>query len=220
MTKSNLLSGTAGCGAAAIFGIGLMLAPVAPVQAAVCPTIVDHTGSGGTTTDCNDLLTLNANGTVTVSNPSGKPNYDGSDDNLVGILNNTNQTFTSFRITGPAVNLYGGIFGGMDGDGICETARFSGAACSPPGTTTGPGAGPGPLNYAPTGISFDALTTNSGIVTIAGGLAPGASAYFSLEEPATASITITPVPEPSTLWMVGVGLAGLGFGLRRRRRTS
>ena len=138
-------------------------------QAGTCPTIIDTAGFGAT--DCNVLLTLNSTAgggfSVTATTPQTTP-YDGSDDNYIGILNKTGHSLSgTFDITGPTTTHYGGIFGGMDGDGICDTARFStpgGFGCT--GTVIGIGAG---QNYAPVGVILDGLTSNSGTVTFVGG---------------------------------------------------
>ena len=39
-------------------------------QAANCTTIVDNTGSGGTTKDCTDLITIAKNGSVSFDFPA------------------------------------------------------------------------------------------------------------------------------------------------------
>ena len=164
MNRSKLLASVAGAttlAALSVAALGLMaVAAPTPAHAAnpVCPTIVDTAGFGAT--NCNDYITLNGtpNGgfTVTETFPQATP-YDGSDDNYVGIFNNTTSTFTSFSITGPAVTHHNGIFGGMDGDGICETSRFSSAGFTCTGTVTGIGAG---QNYAPTGVVLNGTTSN------------------------------------------------------------
>ncbi len=184
--------------------MGLMAATSTPAQAGVCPVITDTFGYGAT--DCNILLTIAPNGSVSSSNPSGVPNYDGSEDVLVGILNNTSQTLNAFSISGSLIFNF-------DGDGICQTTRFGGAACSssPQNVTN---------DYAPDGVSFSITDLSNGIVNLVGGLAPGASFYFSLEEPTgLAGITLdfTPVPEPATLSLFGAALAAIGFARRRRK---
>ena len=191
--------------AAAGFAIGTVDAT--PAHANVCPVITDNTGGAGAS-DCNVLLTINADGTVTGTNPSGTSNYDGSDDAMIGILNNTSTTLNHFLIHGSSS--YGGSFGGMDGDGICQTSRFSGAACatSPQNTT---------FDYAPDGITLTAINATDGYVDIAGGLAPGAGLYFSLEAPASINSITLSVPEPASIALFGSALAALAFWRSRRK---
>ena len=193
--------------AAAGFAVGTV--DVTPAHANVCPVITDNIAGFGAS-DCNVLLTINADGSVTGTNPSGTSTYDGSDDAMIGILNNTSQTLNHFLIHGSSN--FGGSFGGMDGDGICQTSRFSGAACtnSPQNTT---------LDYAPDGITLTAISATDGFVDIAGGLAPGAGLYFSLEAPASINdiSLITNVPEPASVALFGSALAALAFWRRRRK---
>jgi hypothetical protein len=125
-----LLSGTILAGAA-ILATPVM---VPSAQAGVCPTTI-NTGSDAVFGGCNLVVTFNSDGSVATSVPAGATtNYDGNDDALIGVVNHSGHTISSFMITGT------GIFG-FDGDGIDTFAPFvSNAAAGmskPPAFTSG-----------------------------------------------------------------------------------
>jgi PEP-CTERM motif len=172
----------------------------------------DPTGTG-----CNTLITINANLTATVTIPDSIP-YEGVEDNLVGVLNNSSIVITSLTLTGTD------IFG-LDGDGICLFTWAAAAGvpsssyCSSlPGATTGTD----PRDYfGPTTSSFAITNANSGTVFFGAGIAAGSRTYFSLEQPPNAALQVIPgtgVPEPGTLALACTGFAG--FWLYRRRRSA
>ncbi len=135
-----------------------------------CPAV-------GQDTSCQLLLVVNADNTITVLGDSSLGPYDGSDDTLVGIVNNSKAAVPAITVTGPGSGL-----AGLDGDGLCT---YSVSGC-PFGSTGYEGPG--------TSIKTDATLPDSAEIDFAGaGLAPGASSYFSLEGALTAaSITGRP----------------------------
>jgi hypothetical protein len=86
----------------------LCIAPAGASAAAFgqCPPVQKDTG-------CQFLITVTDSG-VTVSEDNTQGPYDGEDDTMVGIQNNSSKTVTSIPISSEE-----GIFG-FDGDGICE----------------------------------------------------------------------------------------------------
>jgi hypothetical protein len=128
-----------------------------------CPAI-------GASPSCEILLVVNPDNTVSVyGDPSVGP-FDGSDDTLVGIVNDSTAAVKAVTVSGPGSDL-----SGFDGDGICsgDYGTWSGSSGCPYG----------PTGYEGLGTSFvtDPTLPDSAEVDFAGGLAPKASAYFSLE---------------------------------------
>lgn len=96
----------------ALAGMGALWA--GPAAAAICPT------TSNTNTDCGYILTIQPDGTVTGSSVANARPYDGSDDVLVGVVNDSSSTFT-----GPVtLSSMRDIFG-FDGDGICYYTKAS-----------------------------------------------------------------------------------------------
>jgi hypothetical protein len=177
------------------------IAHAAAISFPECPA------AGKDTTGCELLITVTAVSgggaatafTVAASSPDLGP-YDGADDTLIGILNNSGASLTSISLSSNT-DLFG-----FDGDGICAYI-----AC--PGT-------PDLSGYGPAGVTFsgiNASATTSGTVNFNPGIADGGSAFFSLEGPLSPSQIMQGTPEPSTRILFGIGVAGLGLFLRRTR---
>lgn len=169
------------------------------VQAAPCPTLTtDPSGLAG---HCNLIVTFNADGSVTTTADKGT-NYDGSDDALVGVVNNSGTAISAFGIAG--ANIFG-----FDGDGVDRYITIANNAQD----TSGYG---GANGY------FTGIVGNSGTVDFITAIASGGgTSYFSLEAPfniaAPPTITpVNPVPEPISIALLGSGLLGLGFVKLRR----
>ena len=147
--------------------------------------------------------------TFSASAPSGEGPYDGIEDTLYGIQNNSNAPLLSLFITG--ANIFG-----FDGDGVSTFTGFATGSTGYEGSisTTSMFDSTGPLD------SFNIIDLNSGFVLFGAGIAPGGSAYFSLEE--HANVTCGPngcavgVPDTgSTLLLLGLA-CGLGLLFQRR----
>jgi hypothetical protein len=165
---------------------------------------IANTESGG-----NMKRVLLAIGLVPIA---GANPYDGSDDALIGVVNNSSSAFTgTIHLVGSGNG--GGLFA-FDGDGICTFVAPAYCATAPTGYE-------GPVNTF-ANITTTTVFDDTGDVDITG-LAAGATTYFSLES-SPSSITggggiivTSGAPEPSTVVLFGSSLAGLEFVRRRRR---
>jgi hypothetical protein len=139
----------------------------------------------GLDTSCAVLIVLDG-GRVTLVDPSQGP-FDGVEDTLIGVQNNSSQPVSSLPLTGV------GIFG-FDADGLC-TALPQPVGC-PYGPTTyeGRGSSTSIASTAPGGgVTFTITNADTGTVNFSPGIPPGGSAYFSLEGPTS---SIAPVEQP------------------------
>lgn len=175
--------------------LALGIAAPAALAAPLCPAL-------GVATDCNIVLTIGPGGSVTSSaGASSSSTYDGSDDVLVGIVNNSGAPLSSIALSSPGNPVFE-----FDGDGIDAFGAVENAG-NP--DTTGYG---GPNAYF-SGISSDFST---GTVNFKNPIAAGGTDYFSLEEAITFNQIGGATPEPSTLLLFATGAVGLAGSLRRK----
>jgi RHS repeat-associated protein len=121
-----------------------------------CPAV-------GADSSCELLIDITDSGTIVYQDPSVGP-YDSAEDTLIGVQNRS-----STKIGHLSLSSNTDLFG-FDGDGLC----YYGVSGCPFGST----------GYEGPQTSFSNISANAsgGEVDFAGGLAPGATAYFSLEE--------------------------------------
>jgi uncharacterized repeat protein (TIGR01451 family) len=139
-------------------------------------------------------LVINPDGSVNVYDDPTQPPYDGSEDALIGVVNNSSATVTHLTLNGTTQPF------GFDGDGICA---YEGVDCS--GNTQDSTGYGGPISYF---TNIDTETFNSGDVNFSGGLAPSASAYFSLEGIVTAETIVVAQPTSLTTSLSGGAQSG------------
>jgi YD repeat-containing protein len=167
-----------------------LAAPIAAAQSAPSPPFTECPAVG-LDTSCGFLIVVTNSGITVLGDPSQGP-YDGADDTLIGVLNNSSTTVTALQLSSSSP-----IFG-FDGDGLC-TASPHPAACPF-----------GPAGYEGPGTSFSNINGSEtlGQVNFSGGIAPGATAYFSLEEPVlVVGLPAQPAPSGGST-SVGVGTFG------------
>lgn len=125
-----------------------------------CPPI-------GLSPSCAVLIVINPNGSLKELTDPSVPPFDGVEDTLVGVLNNSGATVFGISLSGPDIFDF-------DGDG----------------------AGPGGT-YAGPGTSFTVSDVNSGVVNFTNGLNDKQSLWFSLEgSPAQVQLTATVTLDP------------------------
>ncbi|HEX3742506.1 MAG TPA: hypothetical protein VHW09_01190 [Bryobacteraceae bacterium] len=166
-----------------------------------------------TATGCNVVITINSNGSLTVTVPDSTP-YEESEDVLVGVVNNSSVQVNSLNLSGS------GIFG-FDGDGICVYTFVGSGYCTGAYLND-------PLDYAgPTSTFTNFSGGDSGTVNFAPGIVPGGTSYFSLEGVPGNTITgsvgssgpVTAAAPAVSTWGLAflvIGLAGLSFRMMKR----
>jgi len=179
---------------AAVVGWGVSVAPNAIAGANGAPTPpYTQCPAIGASPSCEILLVVNPDGSVSVDGDPSVGPFDGGDDTLVGIVNDSNIDVKAVTVSGPGSGL-----SEFDGDGICSGDY---------GTWNGSSGCPyGPTGYEGPGTSFVTSPSlpDSAEVDFTGGLAPGASRYFSLEGALT-SAQLTARQGPLTGRYVALG---------------
>ena len=196
---------------------GIALLP--PTASAITPppTPFKECPAVGYNTSCSDLIDVTTGGTAIFFDPHATTpsdplpgTYDGDDDTLIGVINNTSGTISSLPLSSTTEPIMG-----FDGDGICDNPNSTSGLPGLPASdcsdvnhkdTTTYG---GPDSYfPPTSISPDQM---SGTVDFITPLAPGKSTYFSLEEALTPQNFMVGCTPPVVKKVVPIGNPKLEF---------
>src|SRR5947209_7422283 len=143
-----------------IFAADASAAPLYPQ----CPPVGNNQG-------CSQLIVVAADGTVTVqTDPNAPPaGYDGAEDTLIGLQNNSKHAVASINLASPSKSIFG-----FDGDGLCNPSQWPSApAVTPPNC---PGTqGFGATGYEGPNTSFSNISPNelTGTVNFTQPIAPG-----------------------------------------------
>lgn|GEM_PF-2805085 len=139
--------------------------PLAPYTA--CPSV-------GKSPSCEALIVIAPDSSIAIYKDSAIGPYDGVEDTLIGVWNQSASSIKAITVNGPNTGL-----GQLDGDGLCTF--------SVPGCPFGPTGYEGPN----TAIKTLASRPDSAEIDFPAGLAPGAQTYFSLEgELSLADLTV------------------------------
>jgi hypothetical protein len=155
----------------------LMVASASSASAALfpqCPPVGSNLG-------CSQLVVINSNGSATVQVDPAAPSsgYDGAEDTLIGVQNNSGRSISSINLASTTRDIFG-----FDQDGICYPSSWP----APTTRTTPPGCpgiqGFGVTGYEGPGTSFSNISSNrlTGTLNLSPALASGGSRYFALEE--------------------------------------
>jgi uncharacterized repeat protein (TIGR01451 family) len=140
---------------------------------------------------CTVLITLNADGSITTTTPNPAFSYEnGDDDNMIGVVNNTDQIITSIQLSSATAPIFG-----FDGDGLCGgPPGWTFSALGPTPNCANPA---DPNRYGQGPITFTVTTPFKGIVNFGtGNLAPGTSTFFALEGGNIAASLQVKIPDP------------------------
>ena len=200
---------------AAMKKIAFTILCVAPLMLGTTPARADQCSGAlpvGTASGCGALITVfkvdgSGNATAyTVSTPGGTNNlnpYDGTEDTLVGIQNNSGAALFAIHLSASDTT-FGGIFN-FDGDGPCNPAYHAGGySWCPPGYPT-PSTDPNPIGYEGPNNTFTldscgevCTSTQSGTVNFINvvddlnvGIPSGGGTWFALEGTPTSFGTIS-----------------------------
>jgi uncharacterized repeat protein (TIGR01451 family) len=163
----------------------------AGVGGGVSPTYLGNQ-DGRANEGCTILITLNADGSITITDPNPAPSYDnGKDDNLIGVVNNSGKPVTSLQLSSATVPIFG-----FENDGVCSGGwTFSPVGPNPNCGTPTPANGNG---YGPAGITYTVTNPHLGLVNFGnGGIPPGGTAFFSLEGGNLLAVLQVKIPDPA-----------------------
>jgi len=148
-----------------------LFASVIPAKAQVAPTPpFRQCPAAGLDTSCRILIVYNPDGSRRIyTDPNVSPTYDGADDTLIGVLNNSPNPISAVPLNS---NGTGPIFG-FDGDGICSASIKPNPAGCPFG----------PTEYEGPGVTFGSINSDQsiGVVNFNPAIPAGGAGYFGLE---------------------------------------
>jgi hypothetical protein len=157
----------------------IVLLAAAPAAASAAP-LYSQCPPVGNNDGCSQLVVAKRNGSFVVkADPNAPPlGYDGAEDTLVGVQNNSRRPLRAVSLASTTL----GIFG-FDGDGLCNPSQWPQARATTPPDCPGP-QGFGVSGYEGPNAVFSNVSANeqTGTVVFPRPLPPGGSAYFGLEE--------------------------------------